>query len=163
MSTADLARMEDLLNSESLCHLGLHADGVTCVVPINHTYVGGRLLMHCALEGAKLEAIRTQPKVCVEVSRQDADPTPHAGDRCSAGFSSVMCWGTARVVEDPEERIGILNAFQDRYQTPSRTRPTIERPQALACGAIEVRIERMTGRFFGDGQDIRTEWRFPEA
>lgn len=157
--TDDLTRMEEILRAESVCHLGLVDEhGVAHVVPLNHTYSRGRILFHCALEGRKLDLLRARPEVCVEVSRQAGEPTPHAGDLCDSGFASVICWGTARVVEDIAERQEILNEFQARYDTPSVTREPISRERAASCGAVEIILHRMTGRLWGPGANERWEW-----
>ena len=142
----DLRTMEAIIQAEDLGHLGLIADGEVYVVPINYTYAGRRVLMHCALEGRKLDLIRANPSVCFTVARQEGRPSPHAGDICDNAFESVICWGQARVVEDPAERRGILEEFQSRYDTSRGPRPPVTDQQVQRCGAIEVRVSRMTGR-----------------
>jgi uncharacterized protein len=156
--SSERERIESILREESLCHVGILDEGEVYVIPLNHAYLPGRLVIHCALEGRKLDAIRRNPRVCVEVSRQDCEPSPHAGDRCDAAFSSVICWGAARVVDDPEERLTLLNEFQARYCSPRRTRGALTLEQAASCGAIEITITQATGRVHGATEDLTLRW-----
>ena len=154
----DKAQMEAILHSEAVGHLAMAADGEVYLVPINYTYHEGRILFHCALKGRKLDMIRAQPNVCFEVSRQDGPPREHQGQKCDPPFVSVICWGTARVIEDIPERQEILTAFQTRYSTPQQTFGPITPERAAACGAVAIEVTRMTGRQAKGGNDARWAW-----
>ena len=154
----DKEQMEAILHDEDVGRLGLALDNEPYVVPINYTYVDGRILVHCALEGRKLDFIRKNPNVCFEVSRQEGRPTSHAGDLCSAPFESVLCFGAARIIEDVHERRGLLSIFQERFSTPSKEREPISRERAEKCGAIEIRVSRMTGRRRAGKEKVAWEW-----
>jgi len=158
-SALHLAQMEAILGSECVGHLGMACAGEVYVVPINYTYTSGRILLHCALEGRKLRMIQQNPAVCFEVSRQEGPPVEHAGDACSNGFESVICWGTARYVEDIPARHRVLVEFQARYATADRPRDTLAVERAEKCGAVEIVVERMTGRRRGgDGGPQDWDW-----
>lgn len=150
--------MESLLRAEEVGYLGLAVDGEPYVVPINYAYSRGRLLMHCALTGRKLDMLRANPRVCFTVSRQDGAPVPHGGSACDNPFESVMCWGRARVVEDLAERVEVLREFEGRYSTPEHPRQTVTLERAARCGAIEVVIDRMTGRRVSKEGKQSSEW-----
>ena len=62
--------MEELLQDESIGYLGLSMNGTPYVVPLNYSYSEGTIIFHCALEGKKLDFIRTNPLVCFSVGRQ---------------------------------------------------------------------------------------------
>jgi nitroimidazol reductase NimA-like FMN-containing flavoprotein (pyridoxamine 5'-phosphate oxidase superfamily) len=152
----DLEFMERLLAEEEVGRLALCCDDEPYVIAINYTYADGRVLIHCALEGKKLDMIRHNPDACFEVSRQDGPPVPHAGNKCDMPFESVLCFGRARVVDNVDERVDILNRFQARYDTPEKTRDPLTPEDAEKCGAIVIEVERMTGRNHPD--DHAYEW-----
>jgi uncharacterized protein len=145
-SSSDLAEMERILQSEAIGHLAMTADGELYLVPLNYTYLDGKILFHCALQGRKLDLMRRNPNVCFEVSRQEGLPAEHAGDPCDTPFESVICWGRARIIDDLAEREAILNAFQARYSTPERPRSPVAPERVEKCGAVEISVTRMTGR-----------------
>jgi len=138
--------MERILAGQSVGHLGLAHSGEVYVVPLNYTYSRGRILFHCALEGRKLDMIRANPRVCFEVSYQGAEPLPHGGDPCDTPFESVICWGTARIVEDLSELQAILDEFQMRFEKPGGPREPVPLARVEGCGAVEITVSRMTGR-----------------
>lgn len=153
----DKELMEKIVTDGYIGYLGFVSDE-PYVIPINYTYSRGRILIHCALEGKKLNLIRANPRVCIAVARQEGQPTPHAGDACSNPFQSVLCWGEARIVGDLDERQAILNEFQARFDTPERKREPVSRERAAKCGAIEIRVTKMTGRSVSGKEKLSWEW-----
>jgi len=148
--------MEEILREEEVGYLGVSVDGTPYVVPLNYSYEDGRILFHCALTGKKLDGIRAHPEVCFTVGRQTGEVRRHAeSDVCHVDSDSVICCGTARVVDDVEERKEILNAFNRRYRSDAGE---ISLKQAQNCGAVEIRISEMTGR--RERGQKRTYWRY---
>ena len=97
-----------ILDAARVLHLGLAVDNEPYVVPMNYGYIkeDGKLVLylHSALRGKKLDMIRANSKVFFEM---DCDLTPFEGEKpCQYGlsYSSVMGQGTARIVEDVEEK-----------------------------------------------------------
>ncbi|MFQ5809445.1 MAG: pyridoxamine 5'-phosphate oxidase family protein, partial [Armatimonadota bacterium] len=110
-----LRRMEKLLKETIVGRLGLSCDGEVYVIPINHCYVRGRLIFHCAFEGRKLDMMRQNPRVCFEVDRWTAEPKARGGryhEICNAGYESVICFGRAREVTDVAERASVRDPSQ---------------------------------------------------
>ena len=139
-----LAQMEAFLRQEVWGCLGLSMDGRSYVVPLNYAYVNGEILFHCALEGQKLDYIRANPNVCFTVARQVGQVRDHSdGGPCHLDNDSVICYGTARIVEDPEERAELLNAFNRAFNPDA---PDLGMGAVTGCGAVRITIDHMTGR-----------------
>jgi uncharacterized protein len=155
----DKQQMEELLRAECVGHIAMCAEGELYLVPLNYAYAEGKVLFHCSLQGKKLDMIRANPQVCFEISRQHGDPVEHGPDGCDAPFESVICWGTARVVDDVVERRGILDVFQARYvKADGSVRPPITEERAQGCGAVEITVTRMTGRRWSMKEQVAWEW-----
>ncbi len=136
--------MERVLREEDVGYLGLSADGQPYVVPLSYAYVGGRILFHCAMTGRKLDAIRANPQVCFTVGRQSGQIERHRNsDPCHVESDSVICFGTARIVDDVEERQRVLNEFNHCFRPDAEP---ITREEALECCAVEITLREMTGR-----------------
>ena len=97
-----------ILDTAKVLHLGLSVDDMPYVVPMNYGYVmeDGKLTLylHSAVLGKKLDMIRANPNVFIEM---DCDQIPFEGEKpCQYGlaYSSVMGRGTATIVEDVEEK-----------------------------------------------------------
>ena len=104
----DPNQINDILDKAKVLHLGLAVNNEPYVVPMNYGYTmeDGKLIvyLHSALRGKKLDMIRANPNVFFEM---DCDRAPFEGVKpCQYGlvYSSVMARGTARIVEDVEEK-----------------------------------------------------------
>ena len=146
--------MERILQEEVLGYLGLAGEEQPYVVPLNYAYTDGRILFHCALEGQKLDSIRRNPRVCFTVGRQTGEVRDHAGSPCHVDSDSVICYGRAKMLDDPTERATALNTFNRRYRPEA---PDIPQERVEQCMAVEITITEMTGRQERDRQ--RTYWR----
>ena len=105
----DENQIRHILDTAKVLHLGLAVNDEPYVVPMNYGYTmeEGKLVlyMHSALRGKKLDMMRANPNVFFEI---DCDLQPFEGKLpCQYGlvYSSVMGRGTARIVEDVEEKI----------------------------------------------------------
>jgi uncharacterized protein len=150
--------MEQILQRETIGYLGLARDGKPYVVPLNYAYLAGRILFHCALAGQKLDYIRSNPNVCFSVGRQSGTVQRHAGGNpCHVDSESVICFGTARIIEDPEERRMALNIFNHCFR-PGAVEIPLE--EAMGCAMVEIRIAEMTGRRERQEDRQRSYWRY---
>jgi len=147
--------MEAILRAETLGYLGLASDDGPYVVPLNYSYIQGKVLFHCALTGKKLDHLKKNPNVCFTVARQPGEVRRHAeGSPCHVDSDSVICVGTARIIDDLTERKEALDAFNRGF------RPDAEgiSPESVAkCGAVVITITEMTGR--REREQKRTYWR----
>lgn len=97
-----------ILDAGKVLHLGLAVDNEPYVVPMNYGYCmeDGKLTLylHSAVKGRKLDMIQANPRVFFEI---DCDLMPFEGRvPCQYGlvYSSIMGRGTARLVDDVEEK-----------------------------------------------------------
>ena len=104
----DEKQILEILDEGKVLHLGLAVDNMPYVVPMNYGYTheNGKLViyLHSATRGKKLDMIRANPNVFFEI-----ESGVQAFDGvlpCQYGmvYSSVMGCGTARIVEDVEEK-----------------------------------------------------------
>ena len=104
----DMGEILHILDTGKVLRLGLAVDDEPYVVPMNYGYTmeQGKLTfyLHSALQGRKLDMMRRNPRVFFEI---DCDLQPFEGRvACQYGlvYSSVMGRGTARIIEDVEEK-----------------------------------------------------------
>ncbi len=106
----DVKEIEEILGKADVLHLGLIDDGYPYVVPLHYgcEMAGGKLTfyMHGAKQGHKLDLIRKNPHVFIEL---ECDVSQISGGdipcRYGASFASVMGRGNAEIVEDAAEKI----------------------------------------------------------
>ena len=115
LQITDENQIRAILDEAKVLHLGLCVDNEPYVVPMNYGYTmeEGRLTfyLHGALRGKKLDMIRANSRVFVEL---DCNRVPFEGEKpCQygLGYSSVMGRGTATVVDDVEEKMKALTVL----------------------------------------------------
>ena len=104
----DEAEIVRILDESKIVHVGMVDGDEPYVVPMNYGYTleNGKLTiwLHGALRGKKLDIIRKNPKVFVEM---ECSLQPFDGDiacRYGLSYSSLMGRGTAEIVEDVEQK-----------------------------------------------------------
>lgn len=137
----ELSKIEDILARARVVHLGLSDDGMPYVVPMHYGYTleNGRLTLylHSAREGRKLDVLRANANVFVEIDADEAlIPKP---DACgySASFSCVMGSGKATLVEDAAEKCKGLSILM-RTQTGRAFSVTEEMAQSVCVIRVDV-------------------------
>jgi nitroimidazol reductase NimA-like FMN-containing flavoprotein (pyridoxamine 5'-phosphate oxidase superfamily) len=136
--------MEAILAGEQVGYLGLSKDGMPYVIPVTYGYATGKILFHGSLEGKRLDYIRANPQVCFTVARRFGPMVAHPqGASCHADSDSVVCYGTARIISDAEERRKVLNVFNRCLQPEARE---INADEVAGCSAVEINVTEMTGR-----------------
>ena len=123
--------------------LALHGDdGYPYAVPLNYVYHDGKVYVHCAKAGHKLDAIRRDPKVSFTVIERD-DVVP---EKLATYYRSVIAFGHARILEDDEKKRHAAEVFGlHYYNVPEAVQKEIETTwNALVC--IEITIDHLTGK-----------------
>jgi nitroimidazol reductase NimA-like FMN-containing flavoprotein (pyridoxamine 5'-phosphate oxidase superfamily) len=111
----DTAEMEAILKEAQVCRIALTDGRQPYLVPLCFGYEPGSLYIHSAPEGKKIDMIRANPRVCFEV---DSCNGIVKGDRpCSWGmrYKSVIGFGSAVILNDPEEKKHGLNCIMHQY------------------------------------------------
>lgn len=124
-----------------LCLTG--EDGWPYGVPMNYAVLDGKLYLHCAKAGHKLEAIAQNDRVCLTIVTQ-AQVVP---EHITTLYESAMVFGTARLVTAPQEHDAALGALID---TLGRVSPDI-RNQYIAkksknTAVLAIEPLRLTGK-----------------
>ena len=110
----DMQEIRDILDRCKIVHVGLVDGDEPYVVPMNYGYTmeeDGRLslYLHDATQGRKLDLMRANPRVFVEM---ECDVVPFEGDvACKYGtsYKSLMGRGRAVILDDPQEKMRALS------------------------------------------------------
>ena len=143
----DPQQIRDILDKSKVLHLGLAVDNEPYVVPMNYgyTYENDNLVvyLHSAVRGKKLDMIRANSRVFFEL---DCDVTPFEGQvACQYGltYSSIMGRGTARIVEDVEEK---MQAMSILMKTQTQKEFTFNERLVSIVAVIRIDVEEYTAK-----------------
>lgn len=143
----DIEKIEEILAGARYLHLGMMDGAFPYVVPLHYGYrmEDGHLTfyMHCAKEGQKLDCIRENENVFVEIDRGESLITADIPCRYGARYESVMCRGRASIVEEAEEKCRALECLM-RVQTGETHR--INEQMAEAVSVIRVDVDSYTAK-----------------
>ena len=145
------ARLEQILARARVCRLALTADGpqgpVPYVVPVFFACRDGRLYIHSAQEGRKLDLLAHNPRVCVEVDELRAILPAEKPCAFSSLFRSVIAFGTAVQLQEPRAKRQALDLLMAKY-AGRPTGPGFEFSEATLehTVVLEITIEEITGK-----------------
>lgn len=143
----DVKKIEEILAGARYMHLGLFDGEYPYVVPLHYGYKmkDGKLTfyMHCAKEGHKIDCLRSNNHVFVEIDRGEA--LIYADKPCAFGaeYESVMCRGKAMILDEgAEKREALINLM--KIQTGQDYE--IDEKMAAAVNVIKVGVESYTAK-----------------
>ena len=135
----DINEIVNILDKAKIVHVGMVDKDMPYVVPMNYGYtmIDGKLTlyMHGATVGRKLDILRVNPKVFVEI---DTDIIPFEGKyACEYGicYSSVMGEGIAEIVEDIEGKKEALTILMK-----TQTKKNFEFTDKMVGGVTVIKI-----------------------
>ena len=139
----DHATVHALLDAAMMCHVSYVIDGQPFCTPTFFWREGVRLYWHGSSASRMLRNLAHGEPACLTVTHLDALVLARSGFNHSADYRSVMAFGNARLVEDPQEKERALVMMVDRLY-PQRTaglRPTTAQ-EIKATSVIAMDIER---------------------
>ncbi len=144
----DINDILKIIDEVKYLHLGLFGAEYPYIVPLNYgyEYVDGKLIFyaHSARKGYKLDLIRENPKVCVELD-SNFELISGGDVPCKYGgaFSSVIGFGTAELVTDVQEKVKGLSILM-KHQT-GRSFEILDK-MAAAVEVIKIVVPEFTGK-----------------
>lgn len=119
-------------------------DGAPYVLPMSYGFDDGHLFIHGAMAGMKIDLLRQNPRVCFNIlAKAELYRNPDDPSNVSFEFESVTGFGTARFVEDTEEKLAATRLLMEHYGAPMNAR--LEAKLKATC-VIAIDIEEMTGK-----------------
>ena len=143
----DINEIIGILDRGKVVHVGMIDGDMPYVVPMNYGYVmdeeGLTLYLHGAKTGRKLDVLRNNPKVFIEI---DTDIVPFEGKTaCQYGmcYSSVMGEGVTEIIDDIEEKKYSLYALM---KTQTGKEFEIDDKMANVVSVIKIKVPEFTAK-----------------
>ncbi|PZD71941.1 hypothetical protein C1752_04423 [Acaryochloris thomasi RCC1774] len=115
----DLDVIYQILDEALVCHVGFVSDGQPIVIPTAYGRVGDRLYIHGSPASRMLRSLQTNLEICVTITLLDGLVLARSAYHHSMNYRSVVIFGAATTVTDPEEKWQALKAFTD-HVVPQR-------------------------------------------
>lgn len=143
----DMNEILGILDRARIVHVGMIDGDLPYVVPMNYGYTmddsGLTLYLHGATAGRKLDVLRMNPRVFIEI---DTDVVPFEGPAaCQHGtcYSSIMGDGVAEIIEDAE---GKMHGLTILMKTQTGKDFTFTDKMVAGVTVIRVRVPEFTAK-----------------
>jgi uncharacterized protein len=157
----DRADLDAVLEAGLICHLGVTIDGTPVVLPTGYGRIGENLYLHGSSGNQSLRAAAGQ-RVCVTVTLLDGLVCARAVFHHSMNYRSAVIFGTATIVDDPQEKLDALKAVTN-HLVPGRwdharapTRRELAATAVLALPLDEASVKMRSGGPKDDEEDYES-------
>jgi len=137
------AEIEEIIRKAIVCRIAVSDGDSPYVFPVCFGYKDSVLYFHSAREGKKIDILKKNNKVCLEV---DIDTELMSGEKgCDWGmrYKSVIGFGKADFIESPEEKKKAINIILDHYSNRSYD---FSEESLKNVVLVKILIESLTGR-----------------
>lgn len=143
----DLREIYGMLNRCTSISLGINTGDCPYVIPMTFgcRMEDGKIAVyfHCAGAGRKWELLHRDPRVCVE-GHIYKRVTMNGTNEITAEYESVIGCGTARLLEEREEKVDAIRVMLEHYQSsgfPATSCQGLNRVQVY-----RVVLDQVTGK-----------------
>jgi nitroimidazol reductase NimA-like FMN-containing flavoprotein (pyridoxamine 5'-phosphate oxidase superfamily) len=109
----DRGTIHEILDAGFLAHIGFCVDGQPFVIPTLYGRDGRTLYLHGSAASRMLRELETGIPTCVTVTLMDGLVLSRSAFDHSMNYRSVVAFGTARKVVDPEQKIKSLRIISE--------------------------------------------------
>ena len=141
--------LDKIISKCQVCHVAMtDPEGKPYVIPMNFGYDGEYVYFHGSSKGKKTDILKMHPDVCISFSTDHDLRYVNEEVACSWSmrYRSVLVYGRAEFVEDPEEKIKCLNVIMSNYSERSFD---YSEPAVKDVMVFRVKAEKMDGRAYG--------------
>lgn len=109
----DPAMIHAILDAAFIAHVGFVLDGQPFVIPTLYGREGERLYLHGSAASRMMRTLADGVPACVTVTHVDGLVLARSAFHHSINYRSVVAFGTARAIADPDEKTNALRVISD--------------------------------------------------
>lgn len=131
----------EFLDAGKVCHVGFTLDDQPYVVPMSYGRLGDQLLIHGSVASRLMKNLEAGLKCCVTVTHLDGMVYARSTFNSSMNYRSVMVFGVARSITDPDEKRLCIQKLVDHLMPGRRAdlrKSTIKELNATSLLAIPI-------------------------
>jgi nitroimidazol reductase NimA-like FMN-containing flavoprotein (pyridoxamine 5'-phosphate oxidase superfamily) len=141
----DPTEIEQIIKRARVCRLGFVDGSEPYVVPVCYGYEDNALYFHCAPEGRKIDLIRKNNRVCVEMEVDVEMVRADTSCGWSTKYRSVIGLGRAHILENREDKLRGLVVLMRQFEEKS----DFDSEKVDRAAVVRIDIEHMAGKKSG--------------
>jgi nitroimidazol reductase NimA-like FMN-containing flavoprotein (pyridoxamine 5'-phosphate oxidase superfamily) len=102
-----------IIDDARICHVGFVLDEQPYVVPMAHARDGKNLLLHGSVASRLMKNLAAGLPCCVTITHLDGLVLARSAFHSSMNYRTVMVFGAATAVTDPEQKVRGLNVLTE--------------------------------------------------
>ncbi|MCO7124870.1 pyridoxamine 5'-phosphate oxidase family protein [Sporolactobacillus shoreicorticis] len=111
----DKERIDRFLIEKRVGSLGMSDKSKPYTIPVNYVFLNGKIYIHGLGTGRKNHILRENAHVCFTVFEELGTVKSSVPCKCDTSYFSVVIFGKAMLVEDPNEKIEALGKFLEKF------------------------------------------------
>ena len=131
------------------CHLAMtDPDGKPYVIPMNFGFKDEVIYLHGAQHGKKIDILKQHPGVCINFTTDHVLRFQNEKVACSWSmkYRSVLCYGEAEFITEPEEKITAFHIVMSHYTNGEFK---FNAPAIREVNVWKVKVLKFEGRTYG--------------
>ncbi len=110
----DRDTIEQILDEALIAHVGFEHEGAPAMIPTAHWRMGERVYIHGSSKNRMLLSLKDGVSCCLCVTLLDGLVLARSTFHHSMNYRSVIIYGQAEEVTDPDHKLAALEAFSER-------------------------------------------------
>jgi uncharacterized protein len=143
----DKKEIAAIMKKGVVCRVAFAEKNKPYVLPFNYGFKGRDIYIHCAREGKKLDILKTNKNVCVEIDIESS--LVEAGEACRFGYryKSVVGFGKAVILDKTREKTGALGIIMKHITGKTYNKFSVSAVESVKV--IKIRLDNVTGKKSG--------------
>jgi uncharacterized protein len=139
--------VEEILSNALVGRLGTCLNNIPYITPVNFVYDKDKIYIHSALEGRKIENIRSNPNICFEIDEvMSIIPGKQRPCASTTEYKSIIIFGDIKIVTDIEEKTLALNKLIEKYAPQSPRLSLSSGAIVRRTGVLAIEVKEITAK-----------------
>lgn len=150
----ELNEIEPIIKKCDVCYVAMSdTNNRPYVVPFNFGYADGVLYLHSDPNGKKIDILKSNPYVCINLTTDHELFHITESVACSYGmrYKSIIIDGKVEFITAKKDKINALNIFMDQYVSDKEF--TYSDPAIENVCVYKVKVEEFSCKLYGYDKD----------
>jgi len=146
----DKSIIDKILSTSEICRLGFIDNYRAYILPFNYGYQDGFIYIHCAREGKKIDLIRKNNLVCIEIEQIAKIERYEKACKWETRYRSLTGYGKIEIITDYEQKRKGLDVIMKHNGADASHDLNYEKSKVDSILILKVEITELTGKQSGN-------------
>jgi len=142
----DKATFEEILSTSEICRLGFIDHNRPYILPLNYGYQDNCIYIHCANEGKKIDLIKQNNYVCIEIEQSTKIEKYEKACKWTTTYRSLIGYGFVKIITDEEQKREGMDIIMKHNGANASHDLNYESNKIASMSILKIEITEMTGK-----------------